>query len=177
MYGVLLCFVGVVQVAYGLTDCAIPVPKDYCCFESNIYQKEDKVYTSDSCYSGICRDGLVAWPFVTDCEHSKGVCFVDNRYYPPGATIHVSYNSFITYCIVTYCKKGGRLVSKRRPCKKALQQNKVIGPGCMFKGKHYDPKKLIYSNRDVDYCYGATCDENSKIVYWDSLTCSQMDLV
>lgn len=46
------------------------------------------------------------------------------------------------------------------------------GPGCHYDGLFYNPGEMIYEVRHLDWCSGAVCSDDAKIIQWDNLQCN-----
>nr|XP_039267910.1 uncharacterized protein LOC120342923 [Styela clava] len=45
-------------------------------------------------------------------------------------------------------------------------------PGCHHDGIFYNPGETIYEGKQEDWCFGAVCSDDAKIIEWDNLQCN-----
>lgn len=66
----------------------------------------------------------------------------------------------------------GRNIDKMRACLEVITTTPEQ-PGCDFEGQRYPLNSEIYKGEDraSNWCYGAYCDTEGEIIYWDDFNC------
>ena len=108
-------------------------------------------------------------------------CQYNGQYYPPNSDINKGEDRQNNWCYGAFCDGQGKVLHwdnfncfpTTTPPTTTPSTTPPMPPGCQYYGQYYPPNSDINKGEDRqnNWCYGAFCDGQGKVLHWDNFDC------